>query len=58
MIEEARAQTRGIVDLPDGEGVVLETVEDILAIHETYPGHQAERAVKEQLLVRVRDLLD
>jgi len=27
-----------------------------IAIHETYPGHQAERAAKEQLLVRVRDL--
>lgn len=80
VIEEARGQTREIVDLPDGEGIVLETVSDvpwlgfnfyqgglrgrvavnvgmkmsaidllILAIHETYPGHQAERVMKEDL---------
>lgn len=30
----------------------------ILAIHETYPGHQAERVVKEQLLVRGEGLLE
>jgi hypothetical protein len=30
----------------------------ILAIHETYPGHQAERVVKEQLLVRGDGLLE
>jgi hypothetical protein len=29
-----------------------------LAIHETYAGHHAERCVKEQLLVRGRDLLE
>jgi hypothetical protein len=29
-----------------------------LAIHETYPGHHAERACKEQLLVRERGLLE
>ncbi|HZM80964.1 MAG TPA: hypothetical protein VFC19_35015 [Candidatus Limnocylindrales bacterium] len=89
VIDEARAQTREIVDLPEGEGIVLETVSDvpwlganfyqgglrgrvvvnvglkmsaidllILAIHETYPGHQAERTVKEQLLVRDEGLLE
>jgi hypothetical protein len=83
VIEEARRQTQALVDLPDGEGVVVETVRDVawmgfnfylgglrgrvainldlpvsgfdllrLAIHETYPGHQAERAAKEQSLVR------
>jgi hypothetical protein len=83
VIEEARAQTRELVELPDAEGVVLEIVRDVpwlgfnfylgnlqgrvavnvdlpmsaidlllLAIHETYPGHQAERAIKEHLLVR------
>lgn len=82
VIAEARRQTAGIVDLPDGEGVDLELVTDvhwmgfnyyqgglrgrvavntgiptsaygllILAMHETYPGHQAERAMKERLLV-------
>jgi len=29
-----------------------------LALHETYPGHHAERAVKDQLLVRDRGLLE
>ena len=89
VIEEARAWTRGLVELPDGEGVVLEIVRDepwlafcdylgdlrsriavnvdlpmsaiellILAIHETYPGHHAERASKEHLLVRGRGLLE
>ena len=89
VIAEARRQTLEIVDLPEGEGIVLETVSDvpwlgfnlylgglrgkvsvnvglkmtaidllILAIHETYPGHQAERAVKEQLLVRGEGLLE
>jgi hypothetical protein len=88
-IEEARAWTRGLVELPDGEGVVLEIVRDkpwmafcgylgnlrsqiavnvdlpqsavqllILAIHETYPGHHAERASKEHLLVRGGGLLE
>lgn len=89
VIEEARAQTRGLVELPAGEGVVLEIVRDkpwlgfnfylgelqgrvainidlpmsgmdllLVAIHETYPGHQAERAIKEHLLVRGRGLLE
>jgi hypothetical protein len=30
----------------------------LVAIHETYPGHQAERATKEHLLVRGRGLLE
>jgi hypothetical protein len=89
VIEEARAWTRGLVELPDGEGVVLEIVRDkpwwafceylgdlrsriavnvdlplsaidllILAIHETYAGHHAERASKEHVLVRGRGLLE
>jgi hypothetical protein len=89
VIEEARAQTRSLVELPAGEGVVLEIVRDepwlgfnfylgelrgrvavnvdlpmsgmdllLVAIHETYPGHQAERATKEHLLVRGRGLLE
>ena len=89
VIEEARRQTRDLVDLPDGEGVVVQMVDDEpwlaynfylgelrgrvaviadlpmsamellhLAIHETYPGHQAERSVKEQLLARRRGLLE
>jgi hypothetical protein len=83
VIAEARSQTRELIDLPAGEGLVLELAEDEswmaynfylgdlrgrvavnislpmsaiellhLAIHETYPGHQAERAMKEHLLVR------
>ena len=89
VIEEARAQTRRLVGLPDGEGVVLEIVHDkpwwascdylgnlrsrivvnvdlpmsaadllVLAIHETYPGHHAERCWKEQVLVRGKGLLE
>jgi hypothetical protein len=89
VIEHARAQTRGLVELPEGEEVVLEIVRDqpwwafcgylgdlrsrievnvdlpmsaiellVLAIHETYPGHHAERCVKERLLVRERGLLE
>jgi hypothetical protein len=89
VIEEARAWTRGLVELPDGEGVRLEIVHDkpwwascdylgdlrsrvalnvdlpmsaiellILAIHETYPGHHAERCSKEHVLVRGRGLLE
>jgi hypothetical protein len=89
VIEEARGQTRGLVELPEGEGVVLEIVRDepwlafcgylgalrsriavnvtlpmsavdllVLALHETYPGHHAERCCKEQLLVRGRGLLE
>jgi hypothetical protein len=89
VIEEARAWTRGLVELPDGEGVVLEIVRDrpwlafcgylgdlrsrievnfdlpmsaiellILVMHETYPGHHAERCSKEHVLVRGRGLLE
>jgi hypothetical protein len=89
VIEEARTQTRALLDLPDGEGIALEVVDDVpwlgfnfylgdlrgrvavnvgmemsaidllvLAIHETYPGHQAERAAKEHLLVRERGLIE
>jgi hypothetical protein len=89
VIEEARAWTGRMVELPDGEGVALEIVRDkpwwascvylgalhsrvavnidlplsaidllTLAIHETYPGHHAERASKEHLLVRGRGLLE
>jgi hypothetical protein len=89
VIEEARAQTRSLVELPAGEGVVLEIVRDqpwlgfnfylgelrgrvainvdlpmsamdllLVAIHETYPGHQAERAIKEHLLAGGRGLLE
>jgi hypothetical protein len=89
VIAEARAWTRGLVALPDGEGVDLEIVHDkpylafcsylgdlrsrisvnvtlpmsaiellILTLHETYPGHHAERCSKEHLLVRGRGLLE
>jgi hypothetical protein len=83
VIEGARAATRGLVELPDGEGVALEIVGGepwlafclylgrlrshisvnvdlpisaiellVLVMHETYPGHHAERCVKEHQLVR------
>ena len=89
VIEEARAWTRRLLELPDGEGVELEIVRGepwlafceylgglrsvisvnadlplssiellVLAIHETYAGHHAERCVKEQRLVRERGLLE
>jgi hypothetical protein len=89
VIDEARAWTGRLVELPAGEGVVLEIVRDkpwlafcdylgdlrsriavnvdlpmsaiellILATHETYPGHHAERCSKEHLLVRGRRLLE
>jgi hypothetical protein len=89
VIDEARAQTLALVDLPAGEGVVLELVHDEpwlaynyylgnlrgrvavnvdlpmsaiellhLAIHETYPGHQAERSIKEHLLVAGQGMLE
>jgi hypothetical protein len=89
VIEEARAWTRGLVELPDGEGVELEIVHGepwmafceylgdlrsrisvnvdlplsaiellVLTIHETYPGHHAERCLKEHVLVRGRGLLE
>jgi hypothetical protein len=88
-IEEARAWTRGLVELPAGEGIRVEVVHDkpwwafcqylgdlrsriavnvdlpmsaidllVLASHETYPGHHAERCSKEHLLVRGRGLLE
>jgi hypothetical protein len=89
VIEEARSLTRGLIELPPGEGVDLEIVRDepwlafcfyvgdlrsriavnvdlpmsaiellVLALHETYPGHHAERCSKEHLLVRGRGLLE
>jgi hypothetical protein len=89
VIDEARALTRGLVELPAEEGVVLEIVRgepwlafceyqgdfrsrisvnvDIpmsalellrIAMHETYPGHHAERASKEHLLVRGQGMLE
>ena len=89
VIDEARAWTRSLVGLPEGEGVALEIVRDkpwmafceyfgdlqsrisvnvdlpksaiellITAMHETYPGHHAERCSKEHLLVRGRGLLE
>jgi hypothetical protein len=88
-IEETRARTRELVDLPDGEEILLEIVHDKpwlafcgylgglrsrisvnvdlphaaiallhLAIHETYPGHHAERCLKDHVLVRGRGLLE
>ena len=88
-IELARAWTARLIDLPAGEGVALELVNDRswmafcaylgdlqsrisvnvdlpkpaidllhLTLHETYPGHHAERCLKEQLLVRGRRLLE
>ena len=89
VIDEARGWTAQLVELPPGERVTLEIVEDKpwggfcyylrdlesrielnadlprspdeivhLALHETYPGHHAERCLKEQLLVRERGLLE
>jgi hypothetical protein len=89
VIAEARAWTRGLVELPEGEEVVLEVVRDKpwlafceylgglrsriavnvdlpmsaldllrLTMHETYPGHHAERAIKDHLLVNGRGLLE
>jgi hypothetical protein len=89
VIDEARAATSRLVDLPSGEGVEVEIVHDVpwlafnyylgdlrsrisvnvdltisaldllqLAIHETYPGHHAERCCKEDALVRGRGLLE
>jgi len=40
-------------DLPRSAGEVVH-----LVLHETYPGHHAERCVKEQVLVRERSLLE
>jgi hypothetical protein len=89
VIEEARAWTSRVVELPEGEDVHLEIVRDepwlafceylgglrsrisvnvtlpmsglellVLTLHETYPGHHAERSCKEELLVRGRGLLE
>jgi hypothetical protein len=89
VIEGARAATRDLIELPDGEGVALEIVRgepwlafceylgafrshisvnvdlpmsaiELLwtALHETYPGHHAERCAKEQVLVRERGLVE
>jgi hypothetical protein len=89
VIEEARRQTRDLVELPEGEDVAVEIVRDEpwlafceyhgdfqsrisvnvalpmsaiellrTAIHETYPGHHAERCCKEQALVRRCGLLE
>jgi hypothetical protein len=89
VIEEARARTRDVVGLPDGESVTLEIVRgepwlafceylggfrsrisinaDLpmsaiellwIAMHETYPGHHAERCVKEHVLVHQRGQLE
>jgi hypothetical protein len=89
IIDAARSWTRGLVDLPDEEGVDLEIVRDKawlafceyvgglrsrisvnvdlpisamqlvhMALHETYPGHHAERVAKDHGLVRGRGLLE
>jgi hypothetical protein len=89
VIDEARAWTARVVDLPAGEHVTVEIVEDKpwggfcyylgelesrielnadvprspdelvhLALHETYPGHHAERCLKDQVLVREGGLLE
>lgn len=89
VIDVAREQTRGLVELPPGEDVELEIVRDVpwlgfceylggfrsrisvnvdmpwsaiellgLTLHETYPGHHAERSCKDMLLVRGRGLLE
>lgn len=88
-VAELRAWTAEIVELPEGDSVVVESVTDepwlafnyyeggfasrvavnrdlpvsathllTLAAHETYPGHHAERACKEEGLVRARGLLE
>jgi hypothetical protein len=89
IIDEARAWTARVVELPAGESVTVEIVEDKpwggfcyylgdlqsrielnadlprsageivhLALHETYPGHHAERCLKEKVLVRGDGLLE
>lgn len=89
VVDVARAQTRDLFGLPDGEGVDVEVVRDVpwiafcaylgglrsrisvnvdlpisgiellgLTLHETYPGHHAERCSKEHALVRGRGLLE
>ena len=89
VLEEARARTRDLVGLPDGESIEVEFVRDTswmgyheyvgdlhgrisinvdrprqalslihLALHEAYPGHQAERCHKEVALVREQGLVE
>jgi hypothetical protein len=89
VVDEARSQTKRLVELPAHERIVLETTSNVpwlgynfyqgdlcgrvainvgvsksaielvdLALHETYPGHQAERASKEHLLVRARGMAE
>jgi hypothetical protein len=89
VLEEARARTRDLLGLPDGETIEVEFVRDTawlgyqeylgdlrgkisinvdrprsvlsllnLALHEGYPGHQAERCHKEVALVRERGLVE
>jgi len=50
---ELRSRIQVNVDLPISAVEAL-----VLTIHETYPGHHAERAAKEQLLVRGQGLLE
>jgi hypothetical protein len=50
---ELRSRIQVNVDLPISAIEAL-----VLTIHETYPGHHAERCAKEQLLVRGRGLLE
>jgi hypothetical protein len=88
-VRELRAATARLVDLPEGEEVVVEGVRDEpwwafnyylgelrsrvavnldvptacheavhLACHEVYPGHHAEHALKEHLLVRGRGKIE
>ena len=89
VVEEARACTRDLVGLPEGEQIEVELVTDVpwlgyhdylgdlrgliivntdlprsavellhLALHESYPGHHAERCLKDVTLVRDRGLLE
>jgi hypothetical protein len=89
VIDAGRVWTARLVELPAGERVTLEIVQDKpwggfcyylgelhsrielnadlprsdrelvhLALHEGYPGHHAERCVKEQVLVRERGRLE
>jgi hypothetical protein len=89
VVDEARSQTKRLVELPNDERIVLEATSNVpwlgynfyqgdlcgrvainvgvsksaielvdLALHETYPGHQAERASKEHLLVRARGMAE
>jgi hypothetical protein len=89
IVAELRGRVAELVELPAGEGLVLEEVHDEpwwafnyyrggresrvvvnldvpasaddvveLAAHEVYPGHHTERALKEQLLLHERGLLE